>query len=303
MALGSGDELGDELVHAVGGLGQLVRRGGDLLGRGRGLLGTGRDLFQGGDDVADAGMDVVDRAVDEREREFLAAVEQTNFSRALTLRMLDLAARDWSRWSRAGLDVPVAVNLAAVNLIDEAFPGDVSDVLRTHGMPPERLILEVTETTVITDPVRALSVLNALRGRGIHIALDDFGTEHSSLSHLHTLPVDEIKIDRSFVRCIADDERTAAIVALARTLGLRCVAEGVEDRATGALLADIGCECVQGFFFARPMPADTCAPGRWTARPSDVSPGAGLSPATRSRGGGTAAADDRPGHPRRSPHR
>jgi diguanylate cyclase (GGDEF)-like protein len=192
--------------------------------------------------------------------EFLAAVEQTNFSRALTMRMLDVAARDWSRWMNTGLDVSVAVNLAAVNLIDEAFPGDVSDVLRAHGMPPDRLILEVTETSIITDPIRALSVLGSLRDQGIHIALDDFGTEHSSLSHLHTLPVDEIKIDRSFVRRIAYDERTAAIVtsivALARTLGLRCVAEGIEDEATRAVLVDVGCECAQGFLFARPMPAE-----------------------------------------------
>ena len=192
--------------------------------------------------------------------EFLTAIEHTNHSRLLTLRMIESAARDWSRWQHAGLDLSIAVNLAAANLVDDALPGDIADLLRRHGMPPDRLCLEITETTFITDPRRALGLLRDLRRQRIRISLDDFGTKHSSLSHLHTLPVDELKIDRGFVRDMTHDARTTSIVtatiSLAHALGLRAIGEGVEDAATLAAIANSGCDAVQGFLFAPAMPAD-----------------------------------------------
>jgi diguanylate cyclase len=130
-------------------------------------------------------------------------------------------------------------------------------------VPADRLKLEITETIVMADPVHARAVLDRLRELGVSLALDDFGTGHSSLSYLKEMPVSELKLDRSFVSGIVGDERDAAIVeatvSLARTLGLRVVGEGVEDAETVALLAELGCNEAQGYYFAKPLPADELA--------------------------------------------
>jgi EAL domain-containing protein (putative c-di-GMP-specific phosphodiesterase class I) len=140
----------------------------------------------------------------------------------------------------------------------------IADALSEHGLPPEALVLEITESSVMSDPERAQLVLGRLRDLGTGLALDDFGTGYSSLTHLRQLPVGEVKIDRSFVgRMLADDADAAIVdstIALAHALGMLVVAEGVEDRATWERLARAGCDIVQGYVLARPLP-----PSRLTA--------------------------------------
>ena len=190
--------------------------------------------------------------------EFLSAIEQMNLSRRLTLRMLETATAFASECAGAGLDVPVSVNLAAANLMDEALVGDLADILRIRGLSADQLRLEITEGIVMTDPDRAITLLHRIRALGIGISLDDFGTDNSSLSYLNRLPVDELKIDRSFIADLTTNPRTHAIVAsilaLAQTLGLRSTAEGIEDRGTLEMLGTMNCNAVQGFYIARPMP-------------------------------------------------
>ena len=190
---------------------------------------------------------------------FINAVEQMNMSRRLTLRMFETTADMAASCLAAGLDLSIAVNLTAANLMDDALVDDLSEILRSRGLPFDRMRLEVTEGTVMADADRAIALLKRVRALRIGVSLDDFGTDHSSLSYLNRLPVDELKIDRSFIADMATDPRTAAIVssslALAHTLGIRSTAEGVEDADTLAMLAEMGCDTAQGYFIARPMPA------------------------------------------------
>jgi diguanylate cyclase (GGDEF)-like protein len=190
--------------------------------------------------------------------QFLSAIEQMNLSRRLTLRMLEAATAFAAECVGAGLEVPVSVNLSAANLMDEALVGDLTDILRIRGLPSDRLRLEITEGIVMTDPDRAIALLHRIRALGIGVSLDDFGTDNSSLSYLKRLPVDELKIDRSFIADLATNARTHAIVAsilaLAQTLGLRSTAEGIEARETLELLNTMNCDAVQGYYIARPMP-------------------------------------------------
>ncbi|MEA2384966.1 MAG: hypothetical protein QOH72_4937 [Solirubrobacteraceae bacterium] len=189
---------------------------------------------------------------------FLPALEQSNLSRQLTLSILERAVRDCAAWAAAGVEVSVSVNLSAANLVDDAFDADVAEVLEHHRLPAEQLCLEITENIFLTDPERALRLLHRLRAQGIKLSLDDFGTKHSSLSHLDMLPVDELKIDRSFIAELTSKDRTAIIVAstiqLAAQLGLDAVAEGIEDEETRAALVALGCPAIQGYLVARPMP-------------------------------------------------
>ena len=191
---------------------------------------------------------------------FINAVEQMNVSRRLTLRMFETTADLAASCVAAGLDLSIAVNLTAANLMDDALVDDLSRILNRRGLPFDRMRLEVTEGTVMADAGRAIDLLKRVRALHIGVSLDDFGTDHSSLSYLNRLPVDELKIDRSFIAEMATDPRTAAIVssslALARTLGIRSTAEGVEDPETLAMLAEMGCDTAQGYFIARPMPSE-----------------------------------------------
>lgn len=141
--------------------------------------------------------------------------------------------------------------------------------LARAGLPAQALVLEVTETAVMGDVHQALAVLGGLRRLGVALSIDDFGTGHSSLAYLKQLPVDELKIDRSFVTAMATDSGDAAIVRtavdLAHVLGLSVVAQGVEDATTMRLLADLGCDAVQGYHVSRPQPAHHLT--AWLARP------------------------------------
>jgi EAL domain-containing protein (putative c-di-GMP-specific phosphodiesterase class I) len=179
--------------------------------------------------------------------------------RPLTLHVLESALAQLAEWRRDGLELHVAVNLAVQSLLDLRTTGQVADLLSRHDLPASALTLEVTESLLLHDPQRAGEVLHDLRALGVGLALDDFGTGYSSLEHLKRLPVDELKIDKSFVmamdRVAADRAIVASTAALGRSLGLRVVAEGVESGASAAVLAAIHCDMAQGYHYSPPVPA------------------------------------------------
>jgi len=191
--------------------------------------------------------------------EFVTVAEQAGLGRALTRRMLELALTQVKKWRDAGLDLHVAVNTTVADLQDARFPMEVAAMLTDHGLPPEALVLEVTENMVLADPVRIGDVLAQLGELGLGLSLDDFGTGYSSLTHLKSLPVGEVKIDRSFVARMTSDPVDAAIVdatiRLAHSIGSRVVAEGIEDQVTWCSLAANRCELVQGYALSKPLPA------------------------------------------------
>ncbi|MFI5005159.1 MAG: aminotransferase class I/II-fold pyridoxal phosphate-dependent enzyme [Solirubrobacterales bacterium] len=191
--------------------------------------------------------------------EFVTVAEQAGLGRALTRRMLHLALSQIRLWRDAGFDLHVAVNTTVADLQDTQFPAEVAQTLADHGLPPEALVLEVTENMVLADPVRVGDVLAQLGELGLGLSLDDFGTGFSSLTHLKSLPVGEVKIDRSFVGRMTTDPVDAAIVQatiqLAHSIGIRVVAEGIEDQVTWSSLVANKCELVQGYALSRPLPA------------------------------------------------
>ena len=191
--------------------------------------------------------------------EFLAAVERAGLLPSMTARVLAQAVAFLAELLAAGRDVHVAVNLGAPDLLDVDLPASVARVLAEHAVPARHLRIEVTETVVMSDPDRILATLVALRTLGVGLSLDDYGTGLSSLAYLRVLPVDELKIDRSFVRDLLTDSSCALIVSstvrLAHDLQLRVVAEGVEDQPTLEALAVAGCDTVQGWHTGRPMSA------------------------------------------------
>ena len=206
---------------------------------------------------------------------FIDMIDRTNLSRQFTSQMLDLALAQVGRWSEEGFEVPVSVNLARRCLFDPTLPDSVSRSLAEHAIPPRLLCLEITEMTLVSEPEQVVQSLHRLRALGVKVSLDDFGTGYSSLSYLKDLPVDELKIDRSFVRHLTDDGSRAAIlvraaIELAHALGLSVVAEGVEDEETLEELGLLGCDLVQGFHVARPMPASELV--RWLGRAGTRSP-------------------------------
>jgi diguanylate cyclase len=212
---------------------------------------------------------------------FIELAEQHGLMRPLTLNVLAMAARQRRAWSRAGFELSVAVNVSAANLLDARFPTDVAELLERHEVPAGGLQLEITENTIMVDPGRALDVLARLGELGISFALDDFGTGYSSLAYLKRLPVDELKIDKSFVMDMTTDADDATIVRstveLARNLGLRVVAEGVETAEHWRELSRFGCHTAQGYYLSRPLPAGQLT--HWLTRRLDLgSPADGVGP-------------------------
>jgi EAL domain-containing protein (putative c-di-GMP-specific phosphodiesterase class I) len=197
--------------------------------------------------------------------DFVPLAERTGTIGDLTRWVLDRALEQCRAWRDDGLDLTVAVNLAAANIVDGGLPDLVGELLERWDVPGDRLECEISEHTVMADPRRAIDVLERLRALGVRLSLDDFGTGHSSLAYLKQLPLDEVKIDRSFVIGMSEDSNDAAIVRstidLARHLGLKVVAEGVESEAVMRDLADLSCDVAQGFFLSRPLPADEL--GAW----------------------------------------
>jgi diguanylate cyclase (GGDEF)-like protein/PAS domain S-box-containing protein len=191
--------------------------------------------------------------------QFIPLAEQSGLIRPLTEWVLTTATRQYDEWRSAGLDLPVAVNLSMRNLHDPQLSHTIAGLLSSLDVSPAALNLEITESSLMADPERAMAVLSGLRELGLSIAIDDFGTGYSSLAYLKRLPVAELKIDRSFVRDMATDASDLAIVRstveLAHNLGLRVVAEGVEDSASQKLLTLLGCDQAQGYYISRPLPA------------------------------------------------
>ncbi|HEY0000622.1 MAG TPA: EAL domain-containing protein, partial [Actinoplanes sp.] len=198
---------------------------------------------------------------------FIPLAENTTLIRGLTARVLDIAVRQAKCWLDQGRPVPVAVNLSTRCLLDATLPDHVFDLLTSVGLPTSLLELEITESTAMADPDRARSILHALHEGGIRLSIDDFGTGHSSMAYLQQLPVDELKIDRSFVAQMIDSEGSAVLVRTAITLGhnlgLLVVAEGVETADMVAALRDLGCDIAQGYHYSRPVSAPDVE--RWLA--------------------------------------
>ena len=190
---------------------------------------------------------------------FIPFAEQTGFIRVLTLWMLDQAAALLRTWRDAGLDLKIAVNLSTRDLMDRDLPQRLQEILNRHQVPTTAMVLEVTEGATMDDPTYAQKILNQLSSLGFLLSIDDFGTGYSSLAYLKTLPVHELKIDKSFVLNMENDLSDAKIVRsvvdLAHNLGMTVVAEGLESAKSWKLLEGLHCDEAQGFFISRPMPS------------------------------------------------
>jgi diguanylate cyclase (GGDEF)-like protein len=192
--------------------------------------------------------------------EIIPLAEQTGLIRPLTYLVVKKALQACAHWREQNLDLTVAINLSAQCLHDDMLISTLRRTLHKHKLPPSCCILELTESAIMIDPIRAKAVLMELHSIGVCIAVDDFGTGYSSLAYLKQLPISEIKIDRSFVMEMLEDENdkiiVKAIVELAHNLGMSVVAEGVNSSEALALLASLGCNEAQGYFIKRPIPAD-----------------------------------------------
>ncbi|WP_166784214.1 putative bifunctional diguanylate cyclase/phosphodiesterase [Cryobacterium gelidum] len=189
---------------------------------------------------------------------FLALVEEAGLMHDLTFAVLEKALDQAATWQARGEPLTMAVNLSASSLIDASLPTRIDTMIAARGLPASALVLEITEDVLMADRERAHTILARLRDSGIQIAIDDFGTGYSSLSYLRDLPIDELKLDQSFVMSMGDNARAAKLVsytvALAHGLGLRIVAEGVECQNAYKELARLGCDQAQGYSISRPLP-------------------------------------------------
>ncbi|KAF1051544.1 MAG: putative signaling protein [Stenotrophomonas maltophilia] len=193
-------------------------------------------------------------------QEFIPLAESTELIHPLTYWVLDEALRQVRAWAEQGLDTCMAVNISANNLRNPHFVSELQALLEAHQVPAAQLELEVTEGTLLEDPEMALRSLQAIRDLGVALSIDDFGTGYSSLAYLKRLPVQVLKIDRTFVSAMVENFSDAMIVqstiALGHNFGMQVVAEGVEDEATATALQRLGCDIAQGYHFGRPMTAE-----------------------------------------------
>jgi diguanylate cyclase (GGDEF)-like protein len=192
-----------------------------------------------------------------RPNRFIPLAEKTGLIMPLTLWVIHAALRQCQVWQQIGLDITTAVNLSAWNLQSDQLPEQLEGLLKSCAVDPSRLQLEITESAIMVDPTRALTNLKRMRGMGLKFAIDDFGTGYSSLAYLKRLPVNEIKIDKSFVLNMPDDEDDIVIVRstidLGHNLGLDVVAEGVESQEALRQLAALKCDSAQGFYMSQPL--------------------------------------------------
>lgn len=190
--------------------------------------------------------------------DFIPAAEQSGLIRALTRRVLDLALQESSEWQKKELPMPLAINISGENLQDPTFPSQVAEALTAHAVHPSLLEMEITESALMQDPVCAITAIQTLREMGILISIDDFGTGYSSLAYLKKLAVSQIKVDKSFVMDMIENDNDAIIVPstidLAHNLGLRVVAEGVESEEILKQLIAFGCDIAQGYYISPPLP-------------------------------------------------
>ncbi|MFC1750377.1 EAL domain-containing protein [Pseudomonadota bacterium] len=192
--------------------------------------------------------------------EFIPLAEQTGLIMPLSMWVLESGLLQRAKYYSDGIELDMAVNLSARNLHDPKFPEKVVALIKQYNETPLRLCLEITETAIMADPPRALEILNRLSEMGVYLSIDDFGTGYSSLAHLKQMPVDELKIDKSFVMNMVEDENDAVIVRsiidLAHNIGISVVAEGVETEEVYKLLKDMGCDAVQGRYICGSMPGE-----------------------------------------------
>ncbi|WP_250655078.1 EAL domain-containing protein [Alkalimarinus coralli] len=195
-----------------------------------------------------------------RPDEFIPLAEQSGLIRPLTAWVVEKVLQYDKKFQGLGHNIQLSVNISAKNIVEINFVKNTLDQLLEYGVAPERIVFEMTETTMMDNPDKALSVLNSLSALGIKLSIDDFGTGYSSLSYLNQLPVDELKIDRSFVSDMLQNPQNQKIVEmtvnLAHTLGLTVVAEGIEDQETMLQLQKLGCDVAQGYHIGRPMPEE-----------------------------------------------
>lgn len=208
--------------------------------------------------------------------QFVAMAEKSGLIDRLTERVLVEGLAQLRAWERDGLTIDLSVNVSMDNLAVLAFPDFVGREAEMAGVSTSRLVLEVTETQLMKDPVAALEILTRLRLKRVRLSIDDFGTGHSSLAQLRDIPFNELKIDRGFTHGASDNPSLRAIfnasLGVAEQLGIRTVAEGVEDAADWRFLRSTGCDLAQGYFIGKPMPADALATwsGTWNARRDDL---------------------------------
>ncbi|WP_170304182.1 putative bifunctional diguanylate cyclase/phosphodiesterase [Duganella radicis] len=203
--------------------------------------------------------------------EFIPFAEQTGFIRVLTRWVMEKSAELCRELAGKGHHLKVSVNLSTRDLLDQDLPAKFADLLARHKLTPGSFCLEITESAIMDDPVRAQNTLERLSAMGLDLSIDDFGTGYSSLAYLKRLPVNELKIDKSFVLNMEKDEGDTKIVRstidLGHNMGLRVVAEGIESEAVWRLLAELGCDQGQGYFMSRPIPGDQLIPWleKWQA--------------------------------------
>lgn len=191
---------------------------------------------------------------------FIALAEQTGHVHLLTDYVLRGSMAQCAAWHSEGYDIVVAINLSARDLLNDDLPDQIASMMADFNILPEWLVLEVTESAVMSDPGKALGVLHKLSDLGIVLSIDDYGTGYSSMAYLKTLPVQELKIDKSFVLKLASDEQDQVLVRstiqLAQSLKLKVTAEGVEDLETYQMLKDMGCDLAQGYYMSKPLPVE-----------------------------------------------
>lgn len=190
--------------------------------------------------------------------DFITMAEQTGHIHHLTLWGLNEAIHQCRKWMDEGIDLKVAINLSALDLSNRKLPEIIIKLLEKYLVPRTSLVLEVTESAIMQDPDLALGVLNDLNQHGLFLSIDDYGTGYSSMSYLKQLPVKELKIDKSFILDLANDEQDQILVRstieLAHNLGLKVTAEGVEDKESLEILRDLGCDVIQGFYISKAIP-------------------------------------------------
>jgi diguanylate cyclase len=194
-----------------------------------------------------------------RPDEFIPLAEQSGNIGMITKWVLERAIADCGQWNASGLDLTVAVNLSALDLFDAKLPAYIDELLNEARLSPSKLVLEITESAIMKDPTHALKILEELKRRGVALAIDDYGTGYSSLAHLKRLPVDELKIDKSFVMNLrhASPEDILIVrstIELGHNMGLKVIAEGVEDAEGWRILQELGCDMAQGYYVSPPLP-------------------------------------------------
>ncbi len=194
-----------------------------------------------------------------RPDEFIPLAEQSGNIGMITKWVLRKAITDCGAWNAAGLDISVAVNLSALDLFDTKLPTYIDGLLTEAALPPSKVVLEITESAVMKDPVHAAKILRDLKRRGVKLAIDDYGTGYSSLAHLKRLPVDELKIDKSFVMHLRNASTQDLLIIrstidLGHNMGLKVIAEGVEDAEALQILRELGCDMAQGYYISPPLP-------------------------------------------------